>query len=123
MSQHPIAHFEIYGRDRETLAAFYRDTFGWGVNSIPQMQFESVTVAEDGLTGGGILDADGDFQGTIVYVSCPDIDASVERAVANGAEVLKPVQTFPGIVTYAILRDPQGNRFGLVAEVVPEAAD
>jgi uncharacterized protein len=121
MANHPIAHFDIYGTDREGLAKFYSDTFDWQVQHIPEADYSLVTISEEGVQGGGIASKDGDFTGTIIYISCPDINAGVEKAVANGAEVLSPVTTMPGMVTFAILKDPQGNRFGLVDEKVPDA--
>ncbi len=121
MPTHPIVHFEIYGKDREGLAKFYGDTFDWQMQDMPDMQYTMVTIAEDGLQGGGISSNDPEFTGTVNYISCPDINAGVEKAVANGAEVLMPVTTMPGTVTFAILKDPFGNRFGLVDETVPPA--
>jgi predicted enzyme related to lactoylglutathione lyase len=121
MAQHPIVHFDIYGTDRERLAAFYADTFGWERRDMPESDYSLMTIGEDGLRGGGISSQDGDFTGTIIYISCPDINAGIEKAVANGAEVIHPVVTVPGMVTFAILKDPQGNRFGLVDETIPPA--
>lgn len=122
MAQHPIVHFEVYGKDRDGLAQFYGDTFGWQLQPMPEANYTLVTIGEDGLTGGGISGADDAFTGTIIYMSCPDINAGVDKAVANGAEVVHPVETIPGMATFAILKDPQGNRFGLVDEVMPESA-
>jgi predicted enzyme related to lactoylglutathione lyase len=121
MAKHPIVHFEIYGTDRDSLATFYADTFGWELQPVPNMDYTLVNIGEEGVRGGGISGADADFTGTVIYVSCPDIAEGVDKAVANGAEVVHPVTTIPGMVTFAILKDPQGNRFGLVDEKMPEA--
>ena len=73
----------------------------------------------DTHAGGGINGGIGTVQeGTAPYVTMyaqtPDIKASFDRAVALGAEVLIPVSDVPGIVTLCLLRDPQGNPFGMV---------
>lgn len=121
MARHPIVHFEVYGHDRTGLATFYRDTFDWEVRDEPEMQYTFVTVGEDTPTGGGLADAADGFTGSMIYIESPDIHASVARCVELGADLVRPVMTIPGTVTMAVLTDPQGNRFGLVAETVHEA--
>lgn len=120
MANHPIVHFDIYGTDREDLAKFYGDTFGWEIRNMPEASYSMVKISDDGLQGGGIADRDGDFTGTVIYISCDDLQGSIEKAQANGAEIVHPVVTMPGMVTFAVLKDPQGNRFGLVDAKIPE---
>lgn len=119
MAQHPIVHFEIHGADRKALGAFYADAFGWTFTDMPEMEYGMIEIGEEGLRGGGLMTSNEGARGTVIYMSCPDIHATVAKAVGNGAEIINPVETVPGVVTYAVLRDPQGNRFGLTADEIP----
>jgi uncharacterized protein len=47
------------------------------------------------------------------YVQVPDVAAAIERAVELGARVELPV-TEAGQVVIGMIRDPAGNRVGLV---------
>lgn len=120
MAEHPIVHFDIHGTNRDELGKFYGDTFGWEIRPMPEHDFTLMAIGKDGVQDGGIVASDGDFTGTIIYISCNDIHDSVAKSVANGAEVIEPVTTMPGVVTYAMLKDPQGNRFGLLSATIPD---
>ena len=72
------------------------------------------THAGGGINGGIGTVQEGTAPYMTMYAQTPDIKASFDRAVALGAEVLIPVSDVPGIVTLCLLRDPQGNPFGMV---------
>jgi uncharacterized protein len=111
----PVVHFELMGVDREALGRFYAELFGWHVESVPEPPYSVIdTHAGSGINGGiGSVD-DPSRTYAAVYAQTQDINATFERAVSMGAEVLMPVTEVPGIVTLAMLRDPQGNTFGMV---------
>jgi PhnB protein len=48
---------------------------------------------------------------------CPDVDAVVERAVAEGAVVREPAATFVSGDRYASIRDPFGIRWTIMTRV------
>ena len=121
MTAFPITWFEVYGKDRATLTKFYGDTFGWQARDIPEARYTEMTIGEIGMPGGGFTDGNPELSGFINYIRCPDIHEGVEKAVANGAEIVQPVTVYPGTVTFAILKDPLGNLFGLTDETVPAA--
>lgn len=108
----PVVHFEIGGPDREGLKAFYEGVFGWEVHDVPEMDY-SLVHAKDGDVGidGGMPVQDTPW--VCIYIEVPDPYASLEAAVAAGAEVVMPVMESPG-VTLAQFRDPAGNIVGLV---------
>lgn len=118
MANHPIVHFELNGSDRHSLATFYAKAFGWTIQKSSDMDCHTVNTGENNL--GELIAEETEFTGTMLYLQCDDIRDSVARAEENGAEIIKPIESVPGDVTYAILRDPQGNRFGLVDAKAPE---
>lgn len=111
----PVVHFEVMGTDRQALGRFYGELFGWNVQSLDQPPYEVIdTRSGDGINGGiGAVD-DAGAQYVAIYAQTDDINATFERATSMGAEVMMPVSEVPGVVTFAILRDPQGNVFGMV---------
>lgn len=49
-----------------------------------------------------------------VYVQVPDLQATLDQAVAMGGRVLMPPAEIPGVVTLALFADPDGNAIGLL---------
>jgi uncharacterized protein len=113
----PVVHFEILGRDGSELIDFYRDVFGWPLQSHTLPGWPSYAIMEpaEGI-GGAVGSADAAPNGAVVvYVEVDDIDESLNRAVARGASVALPVTSVAGTdLSVAWLKDPQGNLIGLV---------
>jgi predicted enzyme related to lactoylglutathione lyase len=49
----------------------------------------------------------------IIYVSTPDVDATVEAAQKLGGKVLKVASDIPNVGRFAVLSDPQGAAFAV----------
>jgi predicted enzyme related to lactoylglutathione lyase len=49
----------------------------------------------------------------------PDIDASLKAIVASGGSTVLPRTVVPNLVTFALFKDPAGNRMGLVEIKAP----
>lgn len=109
----PVVHFEIIAKDREKLSAFYSQLFDWKLNVIPEMGYGMVDTGADGKgIAGGI--GTGDEGWVTVYVEVPNAQAALDKAVALGANVVRPVVSIPGAVTMAVFEDFEGHRIGLV---------
>jgi predicted enzyme related to lactoylglutathione lyase len=108
-------HFEIMGMDAVRLQKFYADLFSWKVGeAMPDMGFYGLVDGESsGLAGGIGQDQDGGAR-TTIYVQVPDLQATLDRAVAMGGKVMMPPTEIPGIVTMAMFGDPAGNTIGLI---------
>ena len=120
----PVVHFEILGRDHESLQQYYRDLFDWKiVQPSPDFPYGIVSVEEqDEGIGGGIGAAmDGGGPQTTFYVQVEDIEASLQKAAELGGETVAPVTVIPGLVTFAQFKDPEGNVIGLVSSEAPPA--
>ena len=118
----PVVHFEILGKDHESLQKYYSDLFGWKITSAsPDFPDGLVSADEQGRgIGGGVMPG-GDAQLTI-YVEVEDIQASLDRAGELGGETIVPVTNIPDMVTFAQFRDPEGNIVGLVSSETSPAA-
>ena len=110
----PVVHFEIMGKDGPKLQEYYANLFGWKVNADNPVNY-GLVAAEQGGIGGGIATTDGPG-GVVIYVAVPDLQATLDRAVAMGGKVVTPITHIPGMVTFATFEDPQGNLMGIVKD-------
>jgi predicted enzyme related to lactoylglutathione lyase len=112
----PIVHFEIIGQDAGKLQKFYGDVFGWNVGEAmgPEMgSYAMVDGGSSGLPGGIGSDPTGTSRVTI-YAQVPDLQATLDKAVAMGGKVrMAPTEIPGGNVTIAMFADPAGNTMGL----------
>lgn len=102
----PIVYFEIAGPDAGSLRSFFAAVFGWQVDD------KSTAAAEStGGIRGGIRE---DPPDKVLYMGVDDIDAVLAKIEANGGSVVKPRTEVPGVVTFALFKDPAGNLLGVV---------
>ena len=112
---HPVVHFEIAGRDGRKLAGFYRSVFEWQIDfDSPIKDYGYVHTAGDSSVQGGIREEKDGPAETIFYVRVPDLAAALDRVTKAGGKVLQPPIEVPGVVTFALFADPEGNRMGMV---------
>ena len=104
----PIVYFELAGPDAKALHAFYRGVFDWDVGADG-----SIPASSSGTVRGGMRQ---DPPATLLYLGVPDIAATLEAVKAAGGSVMLPRTVVPGIVTFALFRDPAGNVVGLAEQ-------
>jgi predicted enzyme related to lactoylglutathione lyase len=111
----PVVHFEIVGKDGKKLQAFYAGLFGWKVDANNEWNYGMVDTETpgQGIAGGIGPTMDGQARVT-VYAQVPDLQASLDKAVALGGKVVMPITEIPGAVTMAMVTDPEGNTMGLI---------
>jgi predicted enzyme related to lactoylglutathione lyase len=106
-----ISYLRLPAADAKRAAAFYEAVFGWRVDS----DREDPSF-EDG-TGHVIGHIRADMEvageaGVRPYVFVDDVEETLRKAEANGAEVITP--PYPeGELTVAVFRDPEGNALGI----------
>ncbi len=112
---YPIVHFEIMGKDAIGLQKFYATLFDWKIGDpIPDMGFYGLVDGKSSGLAGGIGQEPGGASRVTVYVQVPDMQETLDRAVAMGGTVLMPPTEIPGGTTLAQFADPEGNVVGLV---------
>lgn len=109
---HPVMHFEIAGKDRPALNAYYAKLFGWEIHDEAAMNYSMISGQEGGISGG-IGDANGGPGHVTFYVGADDIQATLDKAVELGGSVVMPVTELP-MVTIALFADIEGHVIGLV---------
>jgi uncharacterized protein len=119
---HPVVHFEVCGPDDAQLSSFYGELFGWRMTAVPGYTLID-TCAGAGINGGVAASQDGETWCTF-YVEADDLQPILDKANLLGAKTVTPITDVPGMVTFALLADPDGLLIGLVqsAEVSGEQA-
>ncbi len=104
----PIVYFEIAGPDGAKLREFYESMFDWSID-------DNLTIAAASTGGlrGGIRQ---DPPDKVFYIGVPAIAEKLGQIEAAGGEVLVPRTEIPGVVTFALFRDPAGNVLGLAED-------
>lgn len=122
-------HFEILADDLDRASAFYRDVFGWTIESWPGLGWEYrviMTGPKDQPLGinGGMMQrkekaappAMTGVNAFVCTVVVEDFDASAAKILAAGGAVAKPKFALPGMAWQGYFRDTEGNTFGVHQE-------
>jgi predicted enzyme related to lactoylglutathione lyase len=104
-----VNYFEVGTPDPEAAKAFYGQVFGWEFGPAGPAGYGTVNG-----TGGGLWDTSAIGAGAwaVFYVEVADIHATIEAALAQGAVTVLPLVD-NGVILFAHLADPAGNRFGI----------
>ena len=122
----PIVHFEINAPksgDKKALQDFYANTFGWRIDASNPMGYglaypDGNDEPKTGINGAVDASQD-DNAGVILYIGVDDLDASLAQINAAGGQTLMPPTEVPGLVWFALFKDPAGNTLGLVKNETP----
>ncbi len=109
-----VTHFEILSRNGDQMKEFYSKLLGWEINSNNPMNYGMIQPQGRGIGGGISSPGPGGLTHVTIYAEVPDPQGTLDLAVSMGATVNLPVTEIPGMVTYALFTDPDGNRIGIV---------
>jgi uncharacterized protein len=110
-----VCYLQIPAADTTESAAFYEAVFGWRIER-PYTDFEA-----PGLIGQWVDDrAPSRYGGPMIWLHVTDMDETLERAVAHGAEITDSPSPDGPDRTLAAILDPAGNPIGLAAHAKPE---
>lgn len=115
-------HFEIQASQPQALIDFYGSLFGWHFKQWGEHDYWLVDTGS-GKRGidGGLLPRRGQapgeaapVNGFVCTVDVEQIDQSMEKASALGAEQMMSKMPVEGVGTLAYFKDPDGNIFGMM---------
>jgi predicted enzyme related to lactoylglutathione lyase len=107
---HPVVHFEIGCKDKQSTSAFYSEAFGWKIDAGPMGMIDTDTT--EGIAGHVAALGHEPHQFTHFYVQTDDVAASLAKIEALGGKTAVPPVAIPG-GTFAWFTDPEGNVVGL----------
>ena len=106
--------YELTTRDSAASQAFYGPILGWAYQDAGMEGFDyTLAMAGEAMIAGLYAPFEGQPEAWLIYFEAEDLDATLARAVALGAEVLQPANDVPETGRFAVLADPQGAAFGL----------
>jgi predicted enzyme related to lactoylglutathione lyase len=116
-----FVHFEIPAENVERASTFYRKTFGWAVDKMPEMEYS--VVRTDSETGGmapdeippdgGIGPKQGPNKVPHLTIIIDDLDAVAAQIEKNGGKILRKKHAMGDSGFSATFSDPEGNTVGL----------
>jgi predicted enzyme related to lactoylglutathione lyase len=109
---------EVITPDIPRAAQFYAEVLGMGSETSPMgdQTYTTLSNAEGRMIGGAMNPPmDGVPPHWNVYFNVADVDATVAQAVELGGQVVAPAFDVPGVGRLAVLSDPQGAMFNLMA--------
>ncbi len=124
----PVVHFEMPYEDKDRLASFYEQAFGWRMNQTgPEMgdyvvahtteTDENNMVKKPGNINGGFypksMATGGPAQPSVV-IAVEDIKAAMEKVNASGGKVIGEPVEIPTVGKYVSFTDTEGNRASLL---------
>ena len=123
----PVVHFEMPAEDRQRMAAFYTDVFGWQTQLLgPEMgDYVLATTTETGRDGrpkkpgainGGFFPKSQDkpAQYPSVVIAVEDIRRHMQKVTQAGGKVLGEPVEIPGVGWYVSFLDTEGNRVSML---------
>ncbi|HYQ65932.1 VOC family protein [Actinophytocola sp.] len=116
MAHGTVDWFQIDTDDPESTKRFYGELFNWTFGADPSNgdAYQLVTAADSDRPQGGVADTRGESaNGATFFVVVSDVAAAAKQAEELGGKVVIPPKTTPNGLSFAHLRDPHGNDFGV----------
>jgi uncharacterized protein len=111
---YPVTHFEINAQDAPATQKFYKDLFGWGIDTNNPDNYGMIDTKTKGTGINGGIGASRQGKSWVTfYVETDDPAATLAKAERlGGTRVMEPMDA-GGNVVYALFADPEGNVIGL----------
>jgi predicted enzyme related to lactoylglutathione lyase len=121
-----VVHFEMPYDDRERMAKFYQNAFGWQTQMLGEEMGNYVlatTTESDengprkpGAINGGFFPKRPDWpaQHPSVVIAVDDIQAAMKNVAGAGGKVLGEPMEIPGVGPYVAFFDTEGNRVSML---------
>ena len=115
---------ELGTRNAKQAKEFYTGLFGWGVQVEDMGGFEYTAFKVGDRMNAGMMEMTPEW-GDVpphwgVYFTVDDCDAIVEKIKSLGGNILRPPADIHNTGRFAVVQDPQGAVFNVIALVNPE---
>jgi uncharacterized protein len=125
----PVVHFEMPYEQRERMAKFYQESFGWQTQMLGDemgnyvlamtTEMEECSPKKPGTINGGFFQKKPDWpaQYPSVVIAVDDIQSAMKKVNKAGGEVIGEPMQIPGVGQYVSFFDTEGNRVSLLEPV------
>lgn len=116
-----VVHFELPADNIDRAKKFYKETFGWDIKDVPELDYTIIITSElgenqmpknAGAINGGMIkrgDLDNVINGPAICVSVDNIDDAVKRIKNAGGLILKDKTQVGDVGMIAYFKDTEGN--------------
>jgi predicted enzyme related to lactoylglutathione lyase len=112
----PVVRWQIVSREADRVADFYAAAFDWKVDRSNALGYRQLTSGESSGADGGVWPRGEEGHDLVqLFIEVDDVAAAAARASGLGARVLVPPSRLPDGDEMALLVDPTGLSFGLLA--------
>jgi uncharacterized protein len=119
-----VVHFEIPVDDLDRAKAFYGSVFGWGLNTMPEMDNYTIAMTtaideqtqmptEPGAINGGIMRRTAQNSAPVITIQVDSIDKTLGQIASEGGSAVQERTEIPGMGAFAYFKDSEGNVVGL----------
>jgi len=118
-----VVHFEIQADNISRAKTFYEKALGWKIQQMMKkedggMDYWGVMTGEGtpGINGGLYQRPKGDDKAYLYdcTIAVDDIDKAMKAIKAAGGEITKEKSEIPHVGWFALAKDTEGNKFGLM---------
>ena len=123
----PVVHFEMPYDDRNRMAKFYQQAFGWltQILGVEMGHYVLANTTETGADGrpkspgainGGFFERKPDWpaQYPSVVIAVDDVKAAMAKVRQAGGTLLGEPMEIPGVGQYVSFQDTENNRVGIL---------
>lgn len=117
-----VVHFEIPVDKMDRAQKFYKETFGWSITPMPEMEYAMLgTTASNaegrptdpGAINGGMLKRQDPVKNTVVTINVASIDDVEKQIQRNGGKMIRKKIAVGDMGFAAYFKDSEGNVVGL----------
>lgn len=126
MEPNTLCWHELNTRDPDAATAFFGTLFGWEARAVgaPGMDYTELRLGETGVAGMITMDENWPAEVPphwMVYFAVTDVDVAAARVAELGGAVHVPPTDIPDVGKFAVLADPHGAAFSVIALDEPSA--
>jgi uncharacterized protein len=123
-----VVHFEIPADNVKRASEFYKKTFEWHIQPIPDMNYTMLGTTpsndegmptEPGAINGGMGAREGPLAHTVVTILVDDLDAAAKLVVKNGGTMVQKKTPIGPMGFVGYFKDTEGNVIGLFQQPGP----
>ena len=120
--------FDLFTRDLPEARRFYESLLGWSFHETPGAERRVMTIECSGIPMGNAVAVDPTKiehkqSRWLSYMSVMDVDQTILRVKQNGGSVYLPARNLPDRGRVAVVIDPEGAPFALVASATGDPPD
>jgi len=107
-----VIHVEVVGKDGAKLQKFYSDVLGWSFDTNNPGGYGMIRQGD--LSAGVGTSNDGGAGHVTFYINSDDPQGVLDKAAANGGQVIMPLTEVAPETTVALFADPEGHIIGIM---------